>query len=299
MTPLLYFGSQQVEYVRAAKAAGIPCVLGVGSWDHLTTKGRIHERPNRVVVWNEFQRREAQDLHGIAPETVSVTGAQAYDHWFEQRPSSTREDFGLKVGIPPERPLLLYLCSSPFITPYEVGFVRRWIEAVRYAPDPQLRRAAILIRPHPQNAAQWSDFDPSALEAVGIWPRAGANPVDGDARADYYDSMFHSVAMVGINTSALIESGIVGRPVFTVLANEFAGQQDGTLHFKHLKNANGGLLHVAATMEEHLAQLARAVRGQHDAAKSRAFVEAFVRPHGLERPAATVLADAIEELARR
>ena len=62
MTPLLYFGSQQVEYVRAAKAAGIPCVLGVGSWDHLTTKGRIHERPHRVVVWNEFQRAEAAEL---------------------------------------------------------------------------------------------------------------------------------------------------------------------------------------------------------------------------------------------
>jgi hypothetical protein len=297
MTPLLYFGSQQVEYVRAGKAMGIPCVLGVGSWDHLTTKGRIHERPDRVVVWNEFQRAEAAELHGIGPDTVSVTGAQAYDHWFEQRPSTTRADFGIKVGVPPDRPLLLYLCSSPFITPYEVGFVRRWIEAVRHAPDPALRRAAILIRPHPQNAAQWSDFDPSAFEAVGIWPRAGANPVDSDARADYYDSMFHSVAMVGINTSALIESGIVGRPVFTVLADEFAGQQEGTLHFKHLKNANGGLLHVAATMEEHLAQMAKVVRGEHDAAKSRAFVQAFVRPHGLDTPAAGKFVEVIEATA--
>jgi hypothetical protein len=297
MTPLLYFGSQQVEYVRAAKAAAIPCVLGVGSWDHLTTKGRIHERPHRVIVWNEFQRAEAAELHGIDPDVVSVTGAQAYDHWFAQRPSTTRADFGVKVGIPPDRPLLLYLCSSPFITPYEVGFVRRWIEAVRHAADPQLRRAAILIRPHPQNAAQWADFDPSVFEAVGIWPRAGANPVDSDARADYYDSMFHSVAMVGINTSALIESGIVGRPVFTVLVDEFAGQQEGTLHFKHLKNANGGLLTVAVSMDEHLAQLARVVRGEHDATKSRAFVEAFVRPHGLETPAAGKFVEVIEAAA--
>jgi hypothetical protein len=297
MTPLLYFGSRQVEYVRAAKAAGIPCVLGVGSWDHLTTKGRIHERPHRVIVWNEFQRAEAHALHGIDPDLVSVTGAQAYDHWFEQRPSTTRADFGVKVAVPPDRPLLLYLCSSPFITPYEVGFVRRWIEAVRHAPDPQLRKAAILIRPHPQNAAQWADFDPSVFEAVAIWPRAGANPVDGDARADYYDSMFHSVAMVGINTSALIESGIVGRPVFTVLASEFAGQQEGTLHFRHLRSANGGLLHVAASMDEHLAQLARVVRGEHDVAKSRAFVEAFVRPHGLDTPAAGKFVEVVEATA--
>ncbi|HLG55025.1 MAG TPA: hypothetical protein VI485_06815 [Vicinamibacterales bacterium] len=294
LTPLLYFGSQQVEYVRAAKAAGIPTVLGVGSWDHLTTKGLIHERPGRLVVWNEFQRTEAADIHGIAPERVSVTGAQAYDHWFQQRPSGTRADFSAKVGVPADRPLLLYLCSSPFITPYEVGFVRRWIAAVRGAEDPELRRAAILIRPHPQNAGQWADFDPSAFEAVGIWPRAGANPVDAEARADYYDSMFHSVAMVGINTSALIESGIVGRPVYTVLTSEFAGQQEGTLHFQHLKNANGGLLHVGASLDEHLAQVARAVRGDHDAAKSRAFVEAFVRPHGMDTPAADKFVEVIE-----
>jgi hypothetical protein len=297
LTPLLYFGSPQVEYVRGARALGIPTVLGVGSWDHLTTKGLIHEPPDRVLVWNEMQRREAAELHGLDPERVAVTGAQAYDHWFVQQPSRTRADFSERVGIPGDRPLLLYLCSSPFITPYEVGFVRRWIDAIRQAADPALRRAAILIRPHPQNAAQWSDFDPSAYEAVGIWPRAGANPVDREARADYFDSMFYSSAVVGVNTSALIESGIVGRPVFSIIAEEFAGQQEGTLHFQHLKNVNGGLLNVGATLEEHVGQLAAALHGTYDQAKSRAFVEAFVRPHGLQTPAAARVVDAIEEEA--
>src|SRR6185503_671561 len=39
VTPLLYFGSRQVDYVRCASRRGISSVLGVGSWDHLTTKG--------------------------------------------------------------------------------------------------------------------------------------------------------------------------------------------------------------------------------------------------------------------
>ena len=299
MTPLLYFGSSQVEYVRAARAMGIPVILGVGSWDHLTTKGLIHEAPDRVVVWNEFQKREAWELHGIAPELVTVTGAQAYDHWFVQRPSTTREAFCAKVGLPADRPLLLYLCSSPFITPHEVPFVERWIAGVRSHRDPALAHAAILIRPHPQNAAQWASFRPDAHDAVAVWPRAGANPVDTDARAEYYDSMWHSVAMVGVNTSALIESGIVGRPVYTVLTEEFAGQQEGTLHFQHLKNANGGLLTVGATLDEHLDQLAGAVRGEFDQAKSRAFVEAFIRPYGLEAPAAPRFVEAVEAERQR
>ena len=38
---------------------------------------------------------------------------------------------------------------------------------------------------------------------------------------------------------------------------EFAATQDGTLHFQHLKNVDGGLLHLAPTLDEHVAQLAR------------------------------------------
>jgi hypothetical protein len=297
VTPLLYFGSHQVDYVRAARAGGTRSVLGVGSWDHLTTKGLIHEVPDHVLVWNDMQRREAVELHGVDAACVLVTGAQAYDDWFKARPSLPRAEFCRKVGLPYDRPLLLYLCSSPFITPYEVGFVRRWIAAIRSAADPELRRAAILIRPHPQNAEQWQAFDAAVFETVAVWPRAGANPIDRDARADYFDSMYYSDGVVGVNTSALIESGIVGRPVFTVLTDDFAGQQDGTLHFQHLKNVNGGLLYVGETLEAHLDQLTRTLRREHDPAKSRAFVETFVRPHGIDVPAAQRFVDSLEACA--
>ena len=95
-------------------------------------------------------------------------------------------------------------------------------------------------------------------------------------------------------TSALIESGIVGRLVFSFHVPELSGTQEGTLHFQHLKNVNGGLLNVGATLDEHIGQLARALHGAYDEAKSRAFVEAFVRPHGLQTPAAARVVDAIE-----
>ena len=296
VTPLLYFGSPQVDFVRAARDRGIPVCHCVGSWDHLTTKGMIHEIPDRMTVWNEMQRREAHEIHGVPTDTVTVTGAQAYDHWFTQQPSTSREAFSAKVGLPAEGPILLYLCSSPFIAPHEVPFVRRWIAALRGAGDPRLRDVNVLIRPHPQNAEQWRDVqidDPR----VAIYPRAGANPVDSDARAEYFDSMFHAVAVVGINTSAQIESGIVGRPVCAIQAEDFAGTQEGTLHFQHLKEVNGGLLHLAPTFEAHLAQLAPILSDPRTyAARSRAFVEAFVRPNGMAAPAAEHFVAAIESL---
>jgi hypothetical protein len=180
-----------------------------------------------------------------------------------------------------------------------VGFVRKWIEAIRASADPRLRGASLLVRPHPQNAGQWRDVDlPSEYAQVAVWPKAGVNPIGGSARADYYHSMYFSRAVVGINTSAQIESGIVGRPVYSVVTEEFAGTQEGTLHFQHLKNVDGGLLHLSDNLSDHVAQLTALLLsdgGQDD--KARRFVEAFVRPHGLDVAATPRLVDELERFA--
>ena len=92
----------------------------------------------------------------------------------------------------------------------------------------------------------------------------------------------------------MIEAAVVGKSVLTVLRPEFA--QESTLHFHHLLAENGGFLQVAGTLDEHVAQL-ETVLSDDDAELRRAFVQRFVRPHGLDRPATPILADAVEELA--
>jgi hypothetical protein len=299
LTPLLYFRSHQVDHVRYARSRGIKSIVGIGSWDHLTTKGLIHEVPDRVLVWNEAQKQEAIDLHAVPGQRVVVTGSQAYDHWFDMGPSVDRDAFCARVGLDPARPILLYLCSSSFIAPYEAGFVRSWMAAIRASADPWVRRAGLLVRPHPQNAEQWQNVDlPSEFENVSVWPKAGMNPIGGAARHEYFDSMYHADAVVGVNTSGMIESGIIGRPVYAVQVAEFAATQDGTLHFQHLKNVDGGLLNLAGTLDEHVAQLARIpVDGEAGRQKVRRFVGGFVRPLGLDVAATPRVVAAIEEFA--
>ena len=229
VTPLVDIGSDQVEYIKASKALGVRSGLCVHSWDNLTNKGLIRIVPDRVFVWNETQRREAITMHHARPDQAIATGAPVYDQWFTRRPSTTRDEFCRKVGLPADKPFFLYLCSSQFIAPDESEFIDKWVRAVRQAPDPRVRQASILIRPHPENLQPWQRFDFSELHDVVLWPRGGANPVDQGSKNDYFDSMYHSVAAVGINTSAQIESGIVGRPVFSVRVPEYAGTQEGTL----------------------------------------------------------------------
>ncbi|MBM3777945.1 MAG: hypothetical protein FJW23_06840 [Acidimicrobiia bacterium] len=293
VTPLVYFRSEQVTLLRAAAEMRIPSVYAAGSWDHLTTKGLVHEVPDLTLVWNDAQVEECVRWHGLQRAQCRAVGAQAFDHWFGREPAVDRATFCRMVGVPDDRPLLLYLCSSTFIAGDERPAVREWLAAVRAAADP-LGRAAVLVRPHPQNAAIWKDerFDDGLTV---VWPRDGANPIGEMERSDYFHSLYCSDAVVGVNTSAQIESAIVGRPVFSLLSARYAGTQGGTLHFRHLQRAGGGLLHTADSLEALVRQLAAALAGDHgrDEASAR-FVRAFVRPGGVDREAGAAFAEAVE-----
>lgn len=295
LTPLVD-GPSQHDWLRSAKALGIPVALAVASWDNLTNKGVLFDEPDRTYVWNEIQRREAVDLHGLSPASVVVVGAHPFDHWFGWPPASTREAFCSRVGLDPSQPFLLYVCSSGFIAKDERPVVARWLDAVR--ADPALADVGVLVRPHPTNGATWSEHPFRGLRNVSVWPPLGADPTDEGSRSDFFDSIFHSAAVVGANTTALIDAAIVGRRTFAVLLPELRGAQEQTLHFHYLLPENGGALTVARSFPQHVAQLRAALHHPATGEDWRArFLTAFVRPHGLAEPAAPRLVDDLERLA--
>jgi hypothetical protein len=201
------------------------------------------------------------------------------------------------VGLPANRPFILYVCSALFWgSPVEATFVRTWVQRLRESAQPELRSAAVLIRPHPARMPEWENIDLSSIPDVALY---GSNPVDETSKDDYFESLFYSSAVVGLNTSAFLEGAIVGRPVHTILLPEFHENQEGVLHFHYLLSVGGGVLRAGRTFDEHHTQLAESL--QHSTSEpgpAAPFVREFIRPHGLERPATPVFCDAIEDLLR-
>ena len=117
-------------------------------------------------------------------------------------------------------------------------------------------RCAILVRPHPQRLEEWPPTRWPRWRATAP-SRAGARTRSTTtSRADYFDSLYHAAAVVGLNTSALVEAAIVDRPVFTMLLPEFRDNQEGTFHFHHLLTVGDGFLNVARSLDEHVAAAA-------------------------------------------
>jgi hypothetical protein len=299
VSPLVTGGSPQTDYVKSARALGIPSGVLVASWDNLTNKGLMRVIPDRVFLWNDAQRQEAEKLHGVPPERIVATGAQPFDRWFGRAPTASREEFCARVGLDPKHPFVTFVGSTSNIADggAEDRFVRRWIEALRTSGAPGLAELGIVVRPHPDRRGPWSTVDMTGWENAVVWPPERPNSVVPAARGEYFDSLHHSAAIVGINTSAMVEGAVMDRPVLTVRLPEFEQSQDGTLHFDHLLPENGGPLVVASSLAQHAAQVAASIAEPARASqRNRAFVERFIRPNGFEHRATPQLIDAIMAL---
>jgi hypothetical protein len=290
ITPLVFTQYGQYDIVKAAQYLGIPVLFAVYSWDNLTTKGVLHLAPDHVLVWNDIQKRELTELHDFPATKVTVAGAPRFDAFFAMTPTP-RDEFFAAYGLDPRKPLIAYLGSWSFVAPNEAMFIRRLSDALKNSAHPELAAASLVLKPHPKTLEQWKDADLSAsgLAALCASPQSNADQT-------LFDVIYHSIAVVGINTSAEIEAAIIGRPIFTVELPDFKESQEGSVHFGYLLRENGGPVEVARSLEDLCAKLAQAVAPTESRTATHGFLKSFLRPRGLANAVAPIYADEIERL---
>jgi hypothetical protein len=298
VSPLVGLGSIEVDHLRAAQRRGVPTVLPVASWDNLSNKGVLRDRPTTTIVWNPTQVDEAVRFHGVPQEQVAAVGAHSFDHWFDWQPSVSKEGLAERLGLDAERPIILYVGSSNFIAGDETVFVREWLGHLRR--DPRLAECAVVLRPHPYNTVGWDALEVEEPGRTVIWPKGGALPDNDEAKAEYFDQLYHAAAIVGINTSALVEASILRKPILTLDDTRFPAQR-GTLHFGYIaydEERGTGVVQAARSWTQHRDHLAAAVQGDSGhVARCDRFVAEFVRPLGREVAAAPAAVDLVEATA--
>ena len=84
VSPLVDAASEQVDWIKAARACGIRSAVCIASWDNLTNKGLLRIEPDLVLVWNEAQKRRRASTTTSRRTRSRSTGAQLFDKWFEQ-----------------------------------------------------------------------------------------------------------------------------------------------------------------------------------------------------------------------
>ena len=293
-SPVTFRGSSaETDYLKSAAALNLTTALPVISWDNLTARGLIHTLPTRLLAWNETQKREAIKYMDFPEKRVRVTGAPAFDGWFGngEQPMG-RQEFCGAYGLRAEDPVVLYLGSSRNIVPDEKRLLRDLRSAFLNSKDEKLKKTQIIFRPHPGNVRPYRDFN---LEGVLVLPRGGALPEAKEDFKLFYNSIIHSVAVVEINTSGIIDTIVAGKPAIAMMMPKYASSREGTLHFRQLLEA--GALEEAKTPEDCVEIIGKLLLGQDNKKQNReAFIKKYIRPLGLGVPAGEQVVLELENL---
>lgn len=300
VSPLVNSHAVENDYLQAALALEIPTVYAMYSWDNITSKGTFHSKPDYSIVWSESLGVDLSNWHSISPQKILITGAPRFDSWFRHELVMDRQKFYKLIGMNPEDEYILYV-NSTFLLSEDYKIHRS--EAVVIADvvdalkkDGKTKELRVLVRPHP---ASRSDVIKSILDLddpqVLIYPPWGEFPDTDEKRSILYNSIYYSVAVVGVNTTAFLEAAILDKPCITLRTPKFE-QTQLLPHFHHLTDA--GFLDTITNAKE-LPELLFHIMNGHDErlVNRRNFVKQFIRPQGIDKPAAQVVADVIEDIA--
>jgi CDP-glycerol:poly(glycerophosphate) glycerophosphotransferase len=142
-----YF-EQDAILLHAATRRRIPVAAAVLSWDNLSSKGLINPQPDRLFVWSDHMRQEAITLQGVPPERIFETGSTVHDAFANTERFGSRSENLRRLGLDPERRLIVYGTNHGGSFWNEVEVVKRvaeWVEKDELGNDCQL-----WIRIHPQ-----------------------------------------------------------------------------------------------------------------------------------------------------
>ncbi|TSC84166.1 MAG: hypothetical protein G01um101417_322 [Parcubacteria group bacterium Gr01-1014_17] len=282
--------SPDIDYLKSARKLRIPAATITPSWDNLTTKSLIQVKPDAVLVWNEEHAHSVHRYHHIPKETIKIVGAPQFDAWFERRvPFQIRERFIDSYGLDPNRKFLLYISSASAgrRNPNAIHLLR---EACNASTDPLVRTIHILVRPYPGYegfSAVGNIFGVTVLPA----PAEGRRTLQDDAL--FYDSIFHSFAVIALDSAAFFDVMAVGRPGIVYRDAHFSDIQSAE-HFSALMGR--GALYEANSGYRFTSLVSRLLAGKDEFAARRAeYLKRFIRPRGIERSAGEAVADEVEK----
>ncbi|MBN8655572.1 MAG: hypothetical protein J0M11_07540 [Anaerolineae bacterium] len=296
--PLINPASKETEYLRAARAMGILVLYSMVSWDNISSKGTFHGKPDYSVVWNEPLALELSSMHDIPRERIFITGAPRFDHLIDKVDGRImpHTEFCRMVGLDEKKEYILYVGSTFLVTndhkknADESVLVLEVADAL--AKDPRTKDVNLVLRPHPTNSTFLEKIRAQARPNIIVFPHRGEIPDTEEKRSRFHNSLFHSLAVVGVNTTAFLEASALDKPCITIQTQNSVETQM-LLHFHHL--ADAGFLETALGVDE-LVDVVGKIKSGVDARRDqrREFVKNFLRPRGI--PAVDAYVKMIETL---
>ncbi|HEX2461619.1 MAG TPA: hypothetical protein VHJ58_15855, partial [Vicinamibacterales bacterium] len=130
-----------------------------------------------------------------------------------------------------------------------------------------------------------------------IYQRERGRPDTADAIAEFRDILHHAVAVIGINTTGMLDAVLCDRPCIALAVKKYRQTQAHTPHFQRMQESKALL--TAGSVRVAVEMLGRIIAGDQQSASARQrFAATYARPRGLGSDAGLAAAIAIELAAQ-
>ena len=236
LDPTLVFNGSQVHgrpghrLLMAARERGIPIASFLFSWDNLTSQGRIVPSADAYIVWNDAIRAQLIALYpSVDPKRVIVTGTPQFDFHFHDDVRWTRSEYCARMGLDPDRPIVLYSTGMPNHMPGEERLVEGISDALAEVPGhPQL-----VVRLYAKD--QTGRFDelrrrrPDIVIPAVAWAQRWLTPLPEDT-AVWTNMLLHADVGINVASTVSLELAMFDKPVLNVAFNP-AGVPESELSY--------------------------------------------------------------------
>lgn len=142
------YHDQDALLLWGARTTGRPSFTSVISFDNPTTRERLMVRSETTAVWNSYNRDElVRTYPDLSPASVRVTGAPQFDLHRRADLRMSRADWCDALGLPADRPVVLYGAGPGNLVPHERELVELIDHAIASGRLPG--RPHLLVRRHP------------------------------------------------------------------------------------------------------------------------------------------------------
>lgn len=255
------FHKQEELLVRAAAADHLKMCAAILSFDNVTVRGWIGATFDSYLVWNRHNREQL--LRGY-PEArdrrVEIVGAPQFDFYWKPELCWEEAVWRERLGLPPDRPVILYAGGPPSIVQHEPHIVKQLDAAIEAGEVSG--RPIILLRRHPADSSErWQSLVRSGRHIVFDEPwKSGEDPKHSNIRdadiAKLVSTLKHSAVHVNVGSTMTVDGAVFDRPQVGPAYDDSADSRyDRTMrelyqheHFAPIVKSNG--LDIAFSRQE-------------------------------------------------
>jgi hypothetical protein len=256
LTPFL---DDESQLDRAALLQQIPACASILSFDNITTRGWIPTF-QRYLLWNRYNEAELRRAYPEAVNSpVNIVGAPQFDFYWDETYFWDEDKWQTQLGLPTERPVILFGGASYTIAPNEQEYVLAIDRAIedRRLPDNPI----LLVRPHPVDPLErWQPTMRQTKHAVynTPWASGAKSAAFANIRREDIERLTSTLkySAVHVNTSstmtvdgAIFDHPQIG-PTYDADKKFNALMRDLYLREHFLPITNSGGLHQTYNAEE-------------------------------------------------